>query len=141
DAIGMKYPGKRYRVQAVLAGKVYGDPFGVDAAFGEPMLGAPELLRGRSDLSFIGVPAPELTVYPRSTHIAEKLHAYTVPRPTPNSRVRDLPDLALLASVGSMNGEHLRAALEQTFAHRATHDLPLTLADAPDRWREPYKEL
>jgi hypothetical protein len=54
DAIGMKYPGRRYRVQAWLADKVYGDPFGVDIAFGEPMLGAPDRQCGRCDLSFIG---------------------------------------------------------------------------------------
>lgn len=141
EAIGMKYPGKRYRVQAVLAGKPYGDPFGVDAAFGEPILGAPEHIKGRSDLSFIGISAPELAVYPRATHVAEKLHAYTVPRPTPNSRVRDLPDLAILASVGPMESEPLRAALEQTFAHRGTHAVPVDLLEAPERWRAPYQEL
>jgi hypothetical protein len=141
DAIGMKYPGKRYRVQAVLAGKVYGDPFGVDVAFGEPILGAPDRLPGRSDLTFVGVQTPEFAVYPRATHIAEKLHAYSVPRPTPNSRVRDLPDLAILASVGPIEGAAVRAALEQTFAHRATHPLPSMLGEAPDRWSEPYREL
>jgi Nucleotidyl transferase AbiEii toxin, Type IV TA system len=141
EAIGMKYPGKRYRVQAVLAGRQYGDPFGVDAAFGEPIFGTPERIKGRSDLSFIGVPAPELAVYPRATHVAEKLHAYTVPRPTPNSRVRDLPDLAILATVGPMDSEVLRGALGKTFAHRGTHAVPRDLAEAPERWRAPYHEL
>ncbi|HEX5661210.1 MAG TPA: nucleotidyl transferase AbiEii/AbiGii toxin family protein [Polyangiales bacterium] len=141
EAAGMKYPGRRYRVQANLAGKVYGDPFGVDVAFGEPILGAPERLRGRADLSFIGVEPPELAVQPRATHIAEKLHAYTVPRPTPNSRVRDLPDLALLASVGPIEASTVREAIEQTFAHRATHAMPTSLPAAPERWRAPYGEL
>jgi hypothetical protein len=141
DAIGMKYPGRRYRVQAVLANKVYGDPFGVDVAFGEPMLGAAEHTQGRSDLSFIGIETPTFAIYPRATHIAEKLHAYTVPRPTPNSRIRDLPDLTILASVGPIAAAALRAALEQTFAHRAIHALPSSLADAPERWRGPYREL
>jgi hypothetical protein len=141
DAIGMKYPGKRYRVQAVLAGKVYGDPFGVDAAFGEPMIAPADRLRGRVDLSFIDVPPVELAVYPRFTHIAEKLHAYTVPRPTPNSRVRDLPDLALLAGLAPLAGSDLRAALQQTYAHRATHELPTTLPEAPQRWRDAYREM
>lgn len=141
DAIGMRYPGRRYRAQAMLANKVYGDPFGVDVAFGEPMLGAAEHVQGRSDLSFIGVETPTFAIYPRATHIAEKLHAYTVPRPTPNSRVRDLPDLAILASVGPIEAQVVRTAIEQTFAHRGTHALPSALADAPDRWREPYHEL
>ena len=141
DAIGMKYPGRRYRVQAWLADKVYGDPFGVDVAFGEPILGAPERLYGRCDLSFIGLEAPAFSVSPRTTHIAEKLHAYSVPRPTPNSRVRDLPDLAILASLGPLEGRDLRDAIQRTFAHRATHAVPAALAPAPERWRLPYREL
>jgi hypothetical protein len=141
DALGMKYPGRRYRVQAWLAGKVYGDPFGVDVAFGEPMLGAPERLYGRCDLAFIGLEAPAFAVCSRTTHIAEKLHAYSVPRPTPNSRVRDLPDLAILAGLGPLAWQELRDAIEKTFAHRATHAVPPALAPAPERWRLPYREL
>jgi Nucleotidyl transferase AbiEii toxin, Type IV TA system len=141
ESAGMKYPGRRYRVQAQLASKIYGDPFGVDVAFGEPIFGTPDRIRGRSDLSFIGVAPPELAIPPRETHIAEKLHAYTLPRATPNSRVRDLPDIAILATVGTLEAESVRQALEQTFAHRATHTLPPTLEAAPERWRGPYGEL
>jgi hypothetical protein len=35
---GMQYEGKRFQAECRLAGKVYGDPFGVDVAFGDPML-------------------------------------------------------------------------------------------------------
>jgi hypothetical protein len=141
DAIGMKYPGKRYRVQAFLAGKKYGDVFGVDVAFGEPVLGIPDHVQGRADLAFIGIAAPEFAVYPRTTHIAEKLHAYTVPRPTPNSRIRDVPDIAILASLGPIEVAELRAALAQTFAHRATHALPTRFPALPERWRLPYRAM
>jgi hypothetical protein len=41
---------------------------------------------------FAGIPAPELLLYPVETHVAEKLHAYTLPRPTPSTRVKDLPE-------------------------------------------------
>lgn len=105
------------------------------------MFGPADRLRGRVDLSFIEVPPVEVAVYPRLTHIAEKLHAYTVPRPTPNSRVRDLPDLALLASLAPLDATDLIAALQQTYAHRATHALPAELPSAPERWREPYREM
>ena len=36
--------------------------------------------------------------------LAEKLQAFTMPRNRPNSRVRDLPDLALLAKTGPIEG-------------------------------------
>lgn len=36
---------------------------------------------------------------PVETHLAEKLHAYTLPCSTENARVRHLPDMALLGTV------------------------------------------
>jgi hypothetical protein len=65
-----------------------------------------------------------LRLYPIETHIAEKLHAYTMPRTRPNTRVKDLPDMALLATAEPLEAARLRAALERTFAFRATHPLP-----------------
>lgn len=39
---GLKYDGFRFRAEAKLAGKLYGQRFGVDVAFGGPILGVPE---------------------------------------------------------------------------------------------------
>ena len=36
-------------------------------------------------LGFAGVAPPVLRLYPIETHIAEKLHAYTMPRARPNN--------------------------------------------------------
>ena len=41
---GMQYDGLRFRAECRLAGKLYGQPFGVDVAFGDPMLGEPEVV-------------------------------------------------------------------------------------------------
>jgi hypothetical protein len=103
---------------------VYGQPFGVDVAFGEPILGEPEVVVAGDVLAFAGIAPPTLRLYPVATHIAEKLHAYTMPRSRLNSRVKDLPDLALLATAQEIAARRLRAALEQTFAFRKTHPLP-----------------
>ena len=43
---GMQYEGFRFRAECKLAGKLYGQPFGVDAAFGDPMFGDPEVVVG-----------------------------------------------------------------------------------------------
>ena len=75
------------------------------------------------------------------THVAEKLHAYTLPRARPNSRVKDLPDLALLASARPLDAARLRAALEQTLAFRKTHSLPTTLPAPPPAWDAPYAAM
>jgi hypothetical protein len=95
---GMQYDGRRFRAECKLAGKLYGQPFGVDVAFGDPILGEPEVAVAEDVLAFAGIAPPTLRLYPIETHIAEKLHAYTMPRARPNSRVKDLPDLALLAT-------------------------------------------
>jgi hypothetical protein len=44
---GMRYERHRYRVHGSLAGKVYGNPFSVDVAFGEPMNVVPDIMWAR----------------------------------------------------------------------------------------------
>ena len=138
---GMQYDGFRYRAECKLAGKLYGQPFGADVAFGDPIIGEPDVIVAEDVLAFAGIAPPTLRLYPVETHVAEKLHAYTMPRRRPNSRVKDLPDLALLATVRPLAARRLRAALEQTFTFRKTHGLPPSLPAAPDTWRTPYEAM
>ena len=138
---GMQYDGLRFRAECRIAGKVYGQPFGVDVAFGDPIFGEPEVVVTANVLGFAGIAPPALRLYPIETHIAEKLHAYTMPRARPNSRVKDLPDLALLATVRPLEAKHLRIALEQTFAFRKTHALPASVPTPADAWRTPYEAM
>jgi hypothetical protein len=138
---GMRYEGMRFRAECRLAGKIYGQSFGVDVAFGDPMLGEAEVVVAHDTLDFAGIAPPTLRLYPVETHIAEKLHAYTMPRTRPNSRVKDLPDLALLATVGPRESKRLRAAIDQTFAFRKTHAPPTTLPDPPAAWEASYARM
>jgi hypothetical protein len=138
---GVQYDGVRFRAECSLAGKVYGRPFGVDVAFGDPILGEAELMVAEDALAFAGITPPILRVYPVETHIAEKLHAYTVPRTRPNSRVKDLPDLALIATAGAIDARRLRAAIDQTFGFRGTHAVPDSLVAPPDTWEGPYSTI
>lgn len=138
---GVQYDGRRFRAECKLAGKLYGQPFGVDVAFGDPILGEPEVVVAEDVLAFAGVAPPTLRLYPIETHIAEKMHAYTMPRARPNSRVKDLPDLALLASAQKLDATRLRAALEQTFAYRKTHPLPESVPAPAEAWRTPYEAM
>lgn len=122
---GLRYEGKRFRVRASIASKPYGSPFGLDIAFGEPMIHQAELVESTTnELDFIGLRPIKIPVYPVETHIAEKLHAYTLPRLRPNSRVKDLPDIALLAQSQSIPSHDLQTAMTQTFEFRNTHPLP-----------------
>jgi hypothetical protein len=138
---GMPYDGLRFRAECKLAGKVYGQHFGVDVAFGDPILGEPEMVVAADVLAFAGIAPPTLRLYPIETHIAEKLHAYTMPRSRPNSRVKDLPDLALLATARAIDAQRLRAALEQTFTFRKTHPLPALVPAPLPAWTTPYAAM
>jgi hypothetical protein len=138
---GVQYEGYRYQAVCELAGKVYGQPFGVDVAFGDPMLGEVEVVAAADLLAFAGVPPPTLRLYPVETHLAEKLHAYTLPRERPNTRVKDLPDLALLGTIRSLDARSVRAALRRVFTFRRVQPLPTRLPAPAADWAVPYARM
>lgn len=99
-------------------------------------------LRWQGDLlEFAGLAPPTLRLYPVVSHIAEKLHALTMPRSRPNTRVRDLPDIALLATIGQIKETELRLAFEKTFRFRGTHSLPTSVPAPPDFWKSSYAAM
>jgi predicted nucleotidyltransferase component of viral defense system len=141
QAAGLPYEGRRYRAETYLAGKIYGVPFRIDIALAEPLVGRAEILEGSSFLSFAGFTPARFRVYPVEAHLAEKLHAFTLPRERLNSRVKDLPDLALLASVRPIEAAALRIAIDRTFENRDTHPVPKVLPQPPAEWKPVYARL
>ena len=71
--------------------------------------------------------------------MAEKLHAYTLPRNTANSRVKDLVDLLLLIRSGDVSLEKLPEAIRMTFERRKTHAIPTQLASPPESWNTQFR--
>ncbi|MBX3160811.1 MAG: nucleotidyl transferase AbiEii/AbiGii toxin family protein [Deltaproteobacteria bacterium] len=140
---GMRYDGFRFRATCQLAGKEYGRRFfGIDVALGDPIGGRADNIVTEDWLGFAGIPPPTVRVYRVETHIAEKLHAYTMPRGRPNSRMKDLPDLALLGTARArLDRQELRAAIHDTFAARATHGVPTSVPDPPREWADRYTRL
>jgi hypothetical protein len=120
---GVDYDGYRFRTKCKLAGKIYGARFGIDEAIGGAASGGVEEVTAEDLLGFAGIGPPRLRVLPIETHIAEKLHAYALERP--NTRVKDLPDLALLATIRPLDAANVRAAFEMT--------LPLAASSASPR--------
>ncbi|MDC0745621.1 nucleotidyl transferase AbiEii/AbiGii toxin family protein [Polyangium mundeleinium] len=90
---------------------------------------------------FAGLPPTTIRAYAREVHLAEKVHAYTLPRPRENSRVKDLPDMALLATTGPFDGATLRRTLAATFTFRAVHPIPAVLPAPPPSWSVPYADM
>lgn len=140
---GVVYDGFRYKVTPYIANERYGDVFGVDVSFADALYGEPVELVGSDVFGFVGVPPVKVRAYPAGTHLAEKLHALTLPRkaPTENSRVKDLPDIALMAGLDGLDAHNLLAAVRKTFAFRATHPVPAALPDPPRGWADRYRRL
>ncbi len=134
----MEYDGLRFTVTCTLAGRPYGDPFGLDVAYADPIRGDPEILQGSDFFARYGIPPLRVPAYPPASHLAEKLHAYTQPRPHPSSRVKDLVDIALLSTVPGLDAATIRAAIHRTFRFRGTHPVPAALPDPPDSWHTAY---
>lgn len=138
---GVKYEGHRFKVDAAIAGRPYVS-FGLDVAFGDPILGEPDLLEGSDFFERYGIPRVRVRTCPPTTHLAEKLHAYTLPRDRVNTRLKDLVDMPLLAEV--LDGRaavELREAIAQTFDFRDSHPAPGVLPPPPRQWLAPYDRL
>lgn len=138
---GIVYEGWRFRAQAQLAAKIYRYRFGVDVAVGDRMHVPPEIRTGDDFFAFARLPPTVVRVYAREVHIAEKLHAFTLPRPRENSRVKDLPDLALLATTGPFQSARLRETIDATFSHRRSHAVPDVLPPPPSSWAPRYADI
>jgi hypothetical protein len=100
-----------------------------------------DLLECRDWLAFAGIARPSVRVIPREQQFAEKLHAYTLPRSTPNSRVKDLVDLALLVHAGELEPSRTSSAIDATFGRRGTHTVPRQLDPPPAEWLSQFAEL
>jgi len=138
DLDAAPYGGARYPVQARMDGRVFAK-FHVDVGIGDVLLEPAESVAGRDWLGFAGIPSPTIWIISKEQQLAEKLHAYTLPRPVaPNSRVRDLVDMVLLVQSGGLSEEKVLVAVHQTFTRRGTHALPGPVPPPPPDWSRAY---
>jgi hypothetical protein len=74
---GVIYEGRRFDVQAMLANKPYHRRFGLDVAFGDPMVGPPDKVTAPDGFSFVGIAPPVIPSIP-SGHIWRRSSMRTV---------------------------------------------------------------
>lgn len=134
------YGGARHPVEARLDGRAF-VKFHVDIGIGDVIVEPIETLDPRDWLAFANIAAPAIPTITREQQFAEKIHAYSLPRSNPNSRVRDLVDLYLLAASGTLDRERCADALRRTFDRRATHGIPDQLAPPQAGWERPFRAL
>ncbi len=135
DLDAAPYGGARFPVEAHLDGRVFVG-FHLDVGIGDAVMEPLEIIEGRDWLGFAGIASPSLYLIPREQQFAEKLHAYTLPRPgAVNSRVRDLVDMVLLIQSRTLANAKIAEAVRVTFDRRRTHTLSKTLLHPPTDWR------
>lgn len=140
DLEGAPYGGARYPVESVMGGRTF-VKFQLDVGIGDVVLDPPEQAQMRDWLGFAGIASPDVPMIQREQQFAEKLHAYTLPRTTPNSRVRDIVDMVLLIRSGTLVSGRVVQALHATFGRRATHSIPEALTPPPEEWSAPFARL
>jgi hypothetical protein len=130
--------GARYPVTTTVAGRVF-TRFHLDVGIGDAVVPPTELIEGRDWLGFAGIAPGQFIAISKEQQFAEKLHAYTVPRPdAPNSRVKDLVDMILLIQMATMDRAVLDRAIQTTFELRGTHAVPQVLPKPPESWTSPF---
>ncbi len=140
DLEAAPYGGARYPVEARMDAQVF-SRFHLDAGIGDAVMEPLETVQCREWLEFAGIKSHQVRVIPREQQFAEKLHAYTLPRSSANSRVKDLVDLALLVESGELATERIQEAVHLTFQRRGTHVLPSVLLPPPPDWRKRVEAL
>jgi hypothetical protein len=140
DLDAAPYGGARYPVESRLDGRTF-VKFHVDVGIGDVILEPVEMMVTREWLDFAEISSPSIPLISREQQFAEKIHAYTVPRANPNSRVRDLVDLYLLITKGSLEAARCKESLHRTFERRGTHEIPRDLVPPPADWARPFQVL
>jgi Nucleotidyl transferase AbiEii toxin, Type IV TA system len=141
DLDAAPYGGARFPVEARLDGRMLVG-FHLDVGIGDAVMEPLEVIKGRDWLGFAGISTPSLYMISREQQFAEKLHAYTLPRPgAANTRVRDLVDMVLLIHSGTLAKTKVAEAIHVTFDRRGTHGVPDTLPQPPTEWQKPYDAL
>ncbi|MGA8086725.1 MAG: nucleotidyl transferase AbiEii/AbiGii toxin family protein [Terracidiphilus sp.] len=140
DLAAAPYGGARYSIETRMDGRIFAR-FHLDAGVGDIVLQPLETVECHDWLDFAGIQKPRVWMLSREQQLAEKIHAYTLPRSSQNSRVKDLVDLALLIGDDQLDRQRVANALQLTFARRGTHALPASLSAPPEDWQMPFRAL
>ena len=141
DLDAAPYGGARFPVEARMDARTFME-FHIDIGAGDVVMAPFDKTEGRDWLKFAGIPAGKFPTISKEQHFAEKVHAYTLPRPSTNSRVRDMVDMVLLiTSTPKLDMPLVKKSIDATFKRRKTHEMPGSLQPPPAEWKQPYANL
>ena len=133
--------GARFPAEVLLDRRIFAK-FHLDVGIGDIALGSPEWTNGEEFFGFAGISPARFRILPIAQQFAEKVHSYTLPRKSGiNSRVKDLVDLVLILDKDAPSHESVKPAIEATFIHRGTHEIPVTIPSAPPTWTSSFTAM
>lgn len=137
--------GSRVHVTASLGPTTF-SVFHIDVVVGTSMSGEPDLVGPMTPLEIAGLVRPPYRTFPMADHLADKLCAIIGTYGTGRSerastRIKDLVDIALIASTQRVSGQALRSAIVANTAHRGL-SIPVAFA-VPDEasWRRGFPKV
>ena len=137
-SIAEGFEGARYHIRALLDGRTF-EQFIIDVGLDDLIVGDVEYLSTPPVLEFAEIQPTVIPCFPIAQQIAEKFHAYTRPRSIGEStRVKDLIDILILASIDRIDAKEFLKALKGTFSRRKTHRLPIDFPNPPAAWVRSY---
>ncbi len=141
DLDAAPYGGARFPVEARMDARTFVE-FHIDIGAGDVVMAPFDMTEGRDWLNFAGIPAAKFPTISKEQHFAEKVHAYTIPRPSANTRVHDMVDMVLLiTSSPKLELPLVKKAIDATFKRRKTHAMPESLQLPPADWKPSYAKL
>ena len=134
------YGGARYSVSSFIDKRLF-VRFQLDIG-ADVIVDEIEDIDGCDWLKYCGINTPKIRMISVEQQLAEKLHAYSLPREGRlNSRVKDLVDMLLLIEFRQINSSSLINIIQKVFKARKTHSLPKFLEPPPLEWTSLYNAL
>ena len=134
------YGGSRFHVEAMIDGKTF-SKFLIDISIGDAWIEPQDTLRLSSYLEELKLESFSVKAISIEHHIAEKIHALTLPRDVSNSRVKDLVDLFLIFKFEKFSNEKIKDCIKETFTKRNTHKIPTELPLPNESWEKLFKNM
>ena len=140
DLDNAPYGGARYSVTSSVDKRLF-VRFQLDVG-ADVLVDDIEQIDGVDWLKYCGIKTPKMRMISIEQQLAEKLHAYTLPRGVRlNSRVKDLIDMLLLKKLRLIDAIHFKGTVQRVFGARSTHTLPQLLDAPPIEWNPLFESL
>lgn len=140
DLDNAPYGGARYSVSSFVDRRLF-VRFQLDVG-ADVIADEIEQVDGSNWLEYCGIKTPRMRMISIEQQLAEKLHAYSLPREEKlNSRVKDLIDMLLLIEHRNINVDAFKQTIQKVFKGRKTHSLPASVIEPPKEWITLYQSL